>query len=180
MVAIRVVISGHTAVPRYRVTRWLYSGYSCIATTCGLVRNSPWQQPLVLTLHNKWPTMKFLMHKIQTPSLFLMGYHGRYRQLVWKLACHPKLQFQIPCTMVLPAILCLCWLLLARRKGWRASLSNRVGSALFFRASKTLLTHKWVIYYLRLMEMMPSFVLVNCMGCSWFIVHQQPTTFNWS
>ena len=30
------------------------------------------------------------------------------------------------------------------------------------------------------METTPSFVFESCMVCSWFIVHQQPTTFNWS
>ena len=45
------------AWPNSVCTRWLYSGYSCIATACGSVRYSPWQQPLVLTLHNKWPTI---------------------------------------------------------------------------------------------------------------------------
>ena len=53
IIVIHVVISGCTVVPRYRVTRWLYSGYSCMATACSSVCNGPWQQLLVPMLHRK-------------------------------------------------------------------------------------------------------------------------------
>ena len=109
-----------------------------------------------------------------------MGYHGRYYQLVYKLACHPKLWFQISCITAFPTILCLHWLLVARRQGWRAPLSNQGGSVLCTRDSKTLMIQRWVIYYLRLVEMMLSFVFMNYMVCSWFIVHQHLTTCSWS
>ena len=140
-------LSGCTAVPRYRVTHWLYSGYSCMATACGSVCNSPWQQPIIPMLHNEWLTIYIRIHRIQTRSLFSMGYHGRYCRLVWKWACHPNFpRFQIPCIAVFPAILCLSRLTVARRRGWRASLSNQVGLALCSRDNRTLLTRKWLNY----------------------------------
>ena len=146
IIVICMVISGCTAVPMYRVTHWLYLGYSCMVTTCDSVHNSPWQVMLLLKPYRNCPTMKICKHKQRSHSLFPIRYHGRYHQLDCKLACHPKSRFQIPCIAAFPASLWLYLLLVARRQGWPASPLKLGGSTLCTRDSKILLTQKWVIY----------------------------------
>ena len=142
IVAICVVMRDHTAVPRCKVTCWLYLGYSCMVTTCGWVCNSPWQQLLVLVFYKYCPAMKICNHKIHSCSLFPIKYHGRYCRLDWKLASCPMLWFQIPWVAAFLATLCLHWLLVACKQDWKASLLNLGGLALCTRDSNTLLTQK--------------------------------------